>query len=127
VNHTCSKCRYAAKPEENFWQKGVLYRTCNLHPEEYLGDQLYTDVASCASSLRTRVSAEITSSAIEPNDSGISFHLDFTGIVRNTIAVPCAAIAKQVACEVKKSIEGADGVEYRYMLVCGSTKSNDFY
>jgi hypothetical protein len=65
--------------------------------------------------------------SIAANHNGISFDLNFTGIIGNLINVSSVTIAKEVAAQVKKSIERVDGFEYRCILVCGSTKINDVY
>jgi hypothetical protein len=75
--------------------------------------------------LRARISDAAHS--IAANHNGISFDLNFTGIIGNLINVSSAAIAKDVAAQVTQSIERVDGFESRRIFVCGSAKINDVY
>jgi hypothetical protein len=87
MDHTCSNCRYEAKPEEFFWHNGVLYRTCNLHREGAEGNQVISYLDSFARVLRQNINNQVGSW----NESasivkGFTFHVNFFGIIENLSA-----------------------------------------
>jgi hypothetical protein len=116
MDHTCSKCRYEAKPEENFWLNEVLYRTCNLHREGAEENQVFCDPDSFARVLRQNIDNQVGSS----NESasivtGFTFHVNFSGIIENLSSATTVTSAKSIVVQVMQKIQRADDFEYRYI------------
>jgi hypothetical protein len=84
-----------------------------MHRAGISGDHDFKDVLACANYLRGCISAKMDSNSIEPNELGISFRLNFSGIIGNSIEVPCVTTAKEVACQVKGILQSVDGFHYR--------------
>jgi threonine dehydrogenase-like Zn-dependent dehydrogenase len=116
MDHTCSKCRYEAKHEANFWHNGVLYRTCNLHRGGAEGNQVFCDPDSFARVLRENIDNQVGSSnESESVVTGFTFHVNFSGIIENSSCATTVTSAKSIAVQVMQKIQRADGFEYRYI------------